>query len=81
MPSTDSFTSSATVVAAGSGAFTNAAGGAKTFSTHGFLVRSTAAGITASKAATLGGTQVNIPWPLSRDNARELALALLQIAT
>jgi hypothetical protein len=77
---TVSFTSSAVVVSKATGAITDPAVGSLVYTPMGFAVKITAAGLTASKATTFGGTQLALTFPLAKGHARELALAILQLA-
>jgi hypothetical protein len=76
---TDSFTSAANGVS--SATATLYLPGAMRLSTHGFKVRINSAGVYVTKAPTFGGTQAALAYPLSKTDARELALLLLQMAT
>ncbi len=72
--------------------FTSTAGGVSTaqtivtlpgdvvYSTHGFKVRINSSGLYITKAPTLGGTQAALAFPLSRYDAIELALLVLQMS-
>ncbi len=82
MPATDSFTSSAVAVSSAVGSFTDTTDGSKVLTGHGnWAIRVSSKGVTVSKAATFGGTQVAVPWPVSLYDARALAEALLKAAT
>jgi len=78
---TASFTSTAvcTSSAAATLSVPSAAQGYATLTRHGFQVRTLPAGVYITKAPTFGGTQVALPTPLSKSDARELAEALLQV--
>jgi hypothetical protein len=78
---TDSFTSTATGVSSTTAILTtNTTQGSKVYSLKGFECRITPSGVTVTKAASLGGTQVALTFPLSRYDAQELALLLLQVS-
>ncbi len=78
MSATDSFTSVAAAVSSTSALLSQP--GDAVLSTHGFKVRINKSGVFVTKAPTLGGTQVALAFPLSRYDAQELALLLLQLA-
>lgn len=79
---TDSFTSSAASVAAHTATLTRLAPGASKLTLiGGWEVSCNSAGVYISKASSFGGTQVAPTWPVSRENARQLALALLDVVT
>jgi hypothetical protein len=75
---TDSFTSAANIVSSAT-AFLSVPGD-MVLSTRGFKVRINSSGVYVTKAPTLGGTQAALAFPLSKNDARELALLLLQMA-
>jgi len=54
-----------------------------TFTPHGFQIKIAqgATGLTITKAASFGGTQATLTFPISLDDARDLAPALLKLTT
>lgn len=85
MPSTDSFTSSATATSQGTtGTLTDlspGAGGLAVNTPRGFRIKTVAAGVYITKAPSLGGAQAALSMPLSRTDAQDLATALLEATT
>ncbi len=79
---TRSFTSVAAAVSGTSATLksTEAGIGSSVFTRNGFEARNTQLGVYVTKATTLGGTQVPLTFPISRNNAVELGLAILQVA-
>jgi len=53
--------------------------GTRRFTRHGFAVTVDNTGLTVTKAATFGGAQVALAFPLDKNDAREMALAILQL--
>jgi hypothetical protein len=82
MPATDSFTSAAAVVTTGAATFSDPAVGSALYTLRGgWAIRVTPRGVTISKASSFGGSQSAIPWPVSLDDARELAQNLIKAVT
>ena len=76
---TDSFTSSAAIVATGTGAPNDFLSGNKVITSVGFWgIRVSSNGVYLTKASTLGGTQSAVTYPVSRDAALDLAAELLK---
>jgi len=79
---TDSFISSAAGVATPSATLTHLAPGKSELSRVGnWQVSINANGVYISQASSFGGSQSPPTWPVSRENARQLALALLDVVT
>jgi hypothetical protein len=79
---TDSFTSSAAVVTATSGAPNDFLSGNKVVSSVGFWgIRVAANGVTITKASTLGGAQSAPTFPVTRAAALDLAQELMKAVT
>ena len=87
MPATDSFTSSSVAVAAPSATLTTSAmmsdgpGVAVEYTRRGFRVAEYQNRVQITKASTFGGSQSALSLPLSLDDARDLAPALLRLTT
>lgn len=77
----DAFTSTITAVATPSFKLTNLPEGTNVFTPRGHQIRVTSKGVTVTKAPTLGGSQAAIQFPISRDNALDLATELLKAIT
>ena len=78
--SVESLTSSASAIATAVAALSDPASGLALYTHEGFLIRVRPAGVYVSKASTFGGTQAAVVYPITRDAAVDLALALLSSA-
>ena len=81
--STDSFTSSALAVSSTVGVFTATAyltASSQVTPVGFFLVKKTGLGVTVTKATTLAGSQSALTFPITRDQAIELGIALCNVA-
>ena len=78
---TDALTSSAATVTSVAAVLTDPKDGVVTVTPRGWRLRLTSAGLTVSKAPTMGGVQAAPVFPVSLDLARDLASALNQIVT
>lgn len=83
MPSTDSFTSSALVTTVGTaGTFAYAATGQAVYTLQGFYIKvMSPEGVTITKATSFGGSQTTLTFPITLDQARDLAVELLKAVT
>ena len=79
---TDSFTSTAAVDTSGTHATLTVqpAAGTAVYDRRGFYVHVDRNNVTVTKASTFGGTQAPLSFPLTRDDAQSLALALLELS-
>jgi hypothetical protein len=77
----DSFTSAALVDSSGTMALASLyQQGSRVFTRLGWKILSVAAGVTITKAPALGGVQAAVSFPVTKNEAKELALALLEIS-
>lgn len=82
MPSTDSFTSSALVVSAGTTAklLVQPPAGAAVYDRRGFYIHVSGNKVTVTKATAFGGSQAALSFPITKDEAHSLAVHLLELA-
>ena len=79
MPSTDSFTSSALGVSSATGTMGFVVAAAE-YNQRGFYVKIDPTGVSVTKASSFGGSQGALTFPITRQEAKSLALSLLSVA-
>jgi len=79
MPSTDSFTGSALAVSSATGTLGFNVGFAQ-YNERGFYAKIDPTGVTVTKAATFGGSQAALAFPITRQEAISLGNLLLRVA-
>lgn len=77
--STDSFTSSALAVSSAT-ATLRVVTAFSQYDKRGFFAKIDPTGVTVTKATSFGGSQSALTFPITRDEAKELALTLLRVA-
>ncbi len=79
MANTDSFTSSALGVSSATGTMGFVVAYAE-YDERGFYVKIDPTGVSVTKASSFGGSQGALSYPITRQEAKALALSLLRVA-
>jgi hypothetical protein len=77
--SVDSFTSTVSAVSSSSGTLTFVVA-ASEYNERGFYVKIDPTGVTVTKATSFGGSQAALSFPVTRQEAKSLALSMLRVA-